>query len=98
MASAHAYRYIVCVIFDAPNENSRHKIRAKPLPGQWAGPEYRIECPLNIREPENIGELYKFWAKFKEPDAKQLYTSHWWVPEKLTQEQAQKFIAEKSWF
>jgi hypothetical protein len=95
---AAKYRYIVCEVFDAPYENSRHRIRARPLPGQWAGPEYRIECPLSIRNRENIGELYKFWAKFKAPKGIQLFTSYHWQPERVSPKEAQAFIsAMHSW-
>ena len=92
------YRYIVCEVFDAPHENSRHKIRAKPLPGQWAGPQYRIECPLSIRNPHNVGEFYKFVAKFKSTGAAaQLYTSYHWRPHLISPEEAAAFIRAKDW-
>jgi hypothetical protein len=77
MKNHRNYRYIVCEILEAPTENSRHKIRAKPLAGQCAGPEYRIECPLGIRNHENVGEYYRFIARFKDTyAAPQLYTSY----------------------
>ena len=92
------YQYIVAEIIDSPDENSRHKIRAKPLPGQWAGPELRIECPTRIRYKSNIGQLYKFRAKFKATTtATQLYTYYGWPPILMTHEQAQAFIAAKKW-
>lgn len=92
------YRYIVCEIFEAPSENSRHKIRARPLAGQWAGPEYRIECPLNIRNPENVGEYYRFVAKFKDTyAAAQLYTSYHWPPVKISPLEAFAFLSAKNW-
>lgn len=88
------YRYIIAEVIDAPHENSRHKIRARPVPGQWASADCRIECPLDIRKPENIGQLYKFWAKFKNTyAATQLYTSYHWRPELVTAEEAAAFIA-----
>ena len=98
MVSTAEYRYIVAEIIDAPYENSRHKIRARPLPGQWAGPEYRIECPLSIRKAQNIGQLYKFWAKFKAPAGNQLFTSYHWTPEQVSSDQAKKFIEAKQWW
>lgn len=91
------YRHIICEVFHAPYENSRHNIRARPLPGQWAGPEYRLECPLNFRNRENIGELYKFWAKFKAPTGIQLFTSYHWTPERVSLLEAQAFIAARQW-
>jgi hypothetical protein len=57
MKKRRDYQYILCEIFEAPLENSRHKIRAKPLAGQWAGSEYRIECPLSIRNDEQRGRI-----------------------------------------
>ena len=91
------YRQIIAEIIYAPHENSRHKIRARPLAGQWAGPQYRIECSLDIRHKRNVGELYKFWAKFKDTyTATQLFTSHHWSPERVTIEQAEAFIAALS--
>src|SRR5258706_12004497 len=98
MPSSSEYRYIVVEVIDAPHENSRHKIRARPLPGQWASPEYRIECPLDIRKAHNVGLLYKFWAKFKDTyAAPQLYTSYHWNPEPITPGEAKIFIAAKQW-
>jgi hypothetical protein len=92
------YRYIVAEIINAPGENSRHKIRARPLPGQWAGPEYRIECPTNIRKSENIGQFYRFYAKFKDTStAAQLYTYHGWAPKRMTFDEAQAFIDARIW-
>jgi hypothetical protein len=88
------YRYIIAEVINASHENSRHKIRARPLPGQWASPACRIECPLHIRRADNVGQLYKFWAKFKNTDtAIQLYTSYYWSPEPVNPEEAEAFIA-----
>lgn len=98
MKNRRDYRYIVCEIFEAPNENSRHKIRARPLAGQWAGPMYRIECPLGIRTPDNVGECYRFVAKFKDTlAAPQLYTSYRWPPVKVTPLEAFRFLAAQNW-
>jgi len=92
------YRHIVAEIISSPYENSRHKVRARPLPGQWAGPEFRIECPTDIRHNENIGQIYKFWAKFKDTTtATQLYTYYGWSPKKMTPEQARAFIEAGNW-
>lgn len=99
MTAEGEYRFIVAEIISAPCENSRHKIRAQPLPDQWASPDYRIECPLEIRKKENIGQLYKFWAKFKSTsNSTHLYTSYKWSPEKVSPEQATAFIKAKEWW
>jgi hypothetical protein len=98
MVNGGEYLYIVAEIFDAPHEKSRHKIRARPLPGQWASPEYRIECSLDIRQLHNIGQFYKFKAKFKNTNtAPQLYASHYLQPELITSEAASAFIAAAQW-
>lgn len=98
MAHEREYRYIIVEVFAAPNENSRHKIRARPIPGQWAGPEIRIECPTSIRYPENVGELYRMLAKFKDTStADQLYTSYHWAPKRVTRAEAEALIAAKDW-
>lgn len=98
MSDNNPYRYIVAELFSASREKSRHKIRARPLSGQWASSDYRIECPLGIRKVENVGQLFKFKAKFKEPAGIQLFTSYHWKPEPVTQNQANAFIAAKQWW
>jgi hypothetical protein len=99
MTNGGEYRYIVAEVIAAPHENSRHKIRARPLPGQWASPEYRIECPLDIRKPKNVGHLYRFWAKFKDTSAApQLYTSYKWKPERISVDEAEAFIEAGQWY
>lgn len=98
MESDGEYRYIIVEVFSAPYENSRHKIRARPIPGQWAGPEIRIECPTSIRHAQNIGELYRMLAKFKDTlAADQLYTSYHWAPKLVSRAEAEAFIAAKNW-
>lgn len=95
MGGGSEYRYIIAEVIHAPHENSRHKVRVRPLPGQWAGLEYRIECPLDIR---HVGKLYKLWAKFKDTStAPQLYSSYHWKPERVTLEEAEAFIEAKCW-
>ena len=96
--SVGTYRYIVVEVISAPSENSRHKVRARPLPGQWAGPELRLECPTSMRGPENVGRLFKVWAKIKDTEtAQQLYTSYKWTPSPISQKDARKFIKAKDW-
>ena len=95
---ASEYRYIIAEVIYAPHEKSERSIRARPLPKQWAGPEYRIECPTEIRKMKNVGELYKFYAKFKDTfRAPHLYTSYHWLPTRVTPAQARTFIAKKGW-
>jgi len=99
MVNTGEYRYIVVEVIAAPYESSRHKIRARPLPGQWASPAYRIECPLDIRKPENVGQFYRLWAKFKDTGtAPQLYTSYKWAPERVSADEAKAFIEAKNWW
>lgn len=92
------YRCIIVEVISAPHENSRHKIRARPLPGQWASTDLRMECPTSIRKPHNIGQLYKVCAKIKETEmAPQLYTSYHWKPELVTPEEAARFVEARNW-
>ena len=97
--SSTEYRYIIAEVIDAPDETNRHpRIRAKPLPGQWASPDCRIDCPAELRDASNVGQLYKFLAKFKYTDrASQLYTSYRWEPERVSREAAEAFIAASQW-
>jgi len=92
------YRNIIVEVISAAHENSRHKIRARPLQGQWASIDLRMECPTSIRKPHNIGQLYKVSAKLKETKtAPQLYTPYHWKPELVTREEAAKFIGSRNW-
>ncbi len=92
------YRYVIIEVIYAPSEASRHKIRAKPLADQGYDEDIRMECPTSIRHEENIGSLYKVWAKLKDTSQKpQLFTSYHWEPEPITQKAAKAFIKAKKW-
>ena len=96
---APPYRYVIVEVISAPYENSRRKIRARPLPGQWASTALRMECPTSIRKPHNIGQLYKVRAKLKDTTtAPQLFTSYHWTPDLVTAEEAAQFIKIKNWW
>ncbi|WP_171165075.1 hypothetical protein [Usitatibacter palustris] len=99
MEQAGEYRYIIVELFDGAHEGSRNRIRARPLPDQWASPGIRVECPSSFRIQQNIGRLYKLWAKFKSTDtAPQLYTNRDWIPIPVTAEEARRFIEAGEWW
>ena len=99
MKNLSEYRYIINELFDGTRENSRHNIRARPLPNQWANPSVRVEFTSRLRTKQNIGQLYKINAKFKNTNlAPQLYTHSNWKPVRVSMEEAQNFIAGKDWW
>ena len=93
-----SYRYVIVEVIAAPHESSRHKVRARPLFGQGFSADIRIECLTSIRKVENVGQLFKVWAKEKDTAHKaQLYTSYHWVPKLASPEEAAAFIKSKAW-
>jgi hypothetical protein len=92
------YRYIIIELFDGTSEGSRNDIRARPLPNQWADPTVRVECPSGFRIKQNIGQLYKIRAKFKNTkQAQQLYSYRGWTPTLVSKENAERFIEARQW-
>ena len=54
---------------------------------------------MPARNTHNVGELYKFCAKFKDTlMAPQLYTPYHWKPKRVTLEEAEEFIEAKHWW
>ncbi len=99
MKNITEYRYIIVELFDGTRENSRHKIRARPLPNQWASPAVRVEFPSGFRIRQNIEQLYKIRAKFKNTKlAPQLFTYRDWEPILINVEEARLFIEAKQWW
>jgi len=92
------YRYVVVEIFLAQGEASRHKFRARPLPGQGFDVDTRVECSARFRRKEHVGKLFKIWAKVKDTEQKtQLYSHHSWGGEPISKARAKAFIAAKNW-
>ncbi len=93
------YRYIIIELFDGTSEGSRNDIRARPLPNQWADPSLRVECTSAFRTKQNVGQLYKIRAKFKDTkQTQQLYSYRDWTPTLVSKQEADRFIDAQNWW
>ena len=91
------YRYVVVETYRAYGE-TRHLIRARPLPRQGLPITMKVECSVPMREKHPIGTKFKIRAKIKNTtEAPQLYTSWQWKYIVLTDSEAESFINAKLW-
>lgn len=95
---ADYYRDVIIETFRHTGGNSKHSIRARPLPGQGLSISMRVECSSSMRERHPVGTLVKVRAKIKDTDQEpHLYTSWQWAYEILSTQEAADFIAKKAW-
>lgn len=91
------YRDVIIETFRHTGGNSKHSIRARPLPGQGLLTSMRVECSSSMREGNPLGTLFKVRAKIKDTvQEPHLYTSWQWAYEIVSAEDAADFIAKKS--
>ncbi|MEJ8675689.1 hypothetical protein [Chromobacterium amazonense] len=92
------YRDVVIETFHYIGGNSKHSIRARPLPGQGFSTSMRVECSSSMRKMHAVGTLFKVRAKIKDTTQEpHLYTSWQWPYEVVSPEEADEFIAKKVW-
>ena len=92
------YRDVIIETFRHTGGNSKHSIRARPLSGQGLSTSMRVECSSSMREIHPVGTLFKVRAKIKDTDQEQhLYTSWQWAYEIVSAQEAEDFIAKKTW-
>jgi Na+-transporting NADH:ubiquinone oxidoreductase subunit NqrF len=94
----YEYRYVIIETFYAWGEPSRHRIRARPLPGQGLPTTMRVECSARIREAYRVGTKFKILARIKYTDQNpHLYSSYKWSVNVISEEQAAAFIKARVW-
>jgi hypothetical protein len=92
------YRYVLIQSYRAHGEQSKHTLRARPLPGQGLATSMRVECSAKMREDHPEGTIFKVVAKIKDTDREpHVYTSWQWQYETLTVDQAKSFIQRNQW-
>lgn len=92
------YRDVIIETFRHSGGNTKHSIRARPLPGQGLDTSMRVECSSSMRESHAIGTLFKVRAKIKNTTQEpHLYTSWQWKYEVVTFVEANIFISQKLW-
>lgn len=92
------YRDVIIETFRHTGGNSKHSIRARPLPGQGLSTSMRVECSSSMREGHPPGTLIKVRAKIKDTvQEPHLYTSWQWAYEIVNAQDAADFIEKKAW-
>ena len=93
------YHKVLVETYRAVGERSASQIRARPLPGQGFHPDMKVECSSKMRNSRPIGSIFLITAKVKSrlggPGF--LYTSWQWGFKVMSQNLAEKFIAEGGW-
>ena len=93
-----SYRYVLIQTYVAQGEQSKHQLRARPLPGQGLSTSMRIECSAKMREAHPPGTIFKVTAKIKDTDREpHVYTSWQWQYEVVSPAQAAEFTRRNQW-
>ena len=92
------YRYVLIQSYLAQGEQSKHRMRARPLAGQGLDTSMRVECSAKMIEAHPEGTIFKVVAKIKDTEREpHVYTSWQWRYETLTPDQALAFIRQNRW-
>lgn len=92
------YRDVIIETYCHTGGNSKHSIRARPLPSQGLSTSMRVECSSSMREGHPTGTLFKVRAKIKDTvQEPHLYTSWQWPYQIVSAKEAADFIAKKAW-
>lgn len=92
------YRYVLIQTYVAQAEQSKHHLRARPLPGQGLSTSMRVECSAKMREAYPPGTIFKVTAKVKDTDREpHIYTSWQWQYAVISVEEAAEFIRRNQW-
>jgi hypothetical protein len=93
-----SYRYVLIQTYVAHGEQSKHQLRARPLPGQGLSNSMRVECSAKMREAYPPGTIFKVTAKIKDTDREpHVYTSWQWQYEVVSPAQAAEFTRRNQW-
>jgi hypothetical protein len=91
------YKDVIIETFHHTGGNSKHTIRARPLPGQGLSCSLRVECSSSMRDRHPVGTLFKVRAKIKDTaQDHHLYTSWQWAYEIVSAQEAADFIAKNA--
>lgn len=90
------YSQVVVESFQYHGGGSIHKIRCRPVAGQGLSTSMRVECSSQMRRKHPVGTKFLIEARVtdREGGTPFLYTSHTWPYKVLTDEEAERFIAE----
>ena len=90
------YNQVVVESFQYHGGGSIHKIRCRPVAGQGLSTDMKVECSSKMRKAHPVGTKFLLEAKVtdREGGTEFLFAPYAWPYQVLTDEEAERFIAE----